>query len=295
MNYQSANRRTRIALATCEAERTLTNEDRILVQQLRTMGFRAEPLVWTSDADYQDTLVVIRSCWDYHLQPARFLQWTESVGRKGGKLLNPASTVRWNHDKRYLRELQAKGVRVAPTVWVESNASTTLQQIVDETGWQEIVVKPAISATAWQTFRRHRDDVHRSESSFTESVRGGCVLVQQFLTDILVQGEWSFVFFNGIYSHAALKRPAQSDFRVQREFGGFVDCHVRPSPRLIDAAIEALRQCPDAASLYARVDGIETNEGLVIVEIEQIEPALFLDDQTTARFSHAILARCDFV
>jgi hypothetical protein len=54
-------------------------------------------------------------------------------------------------------------------------------------------------------------------------------------------------------------------------------------------------QCPDAASLYARVDGIETNEGLVIVEIEQIEPALFLDDQTTTRFSHAILARCDFV
>jgi glutathione synthase/RimK-type ligase-like ATP-grasp enzyme len=264
------------------------------MQQLRMMGFATEPLVWTSDDDYRETVVIIRSCWDYHHQPKRFMEWTEAVGHKGGRVLNPPATVRWNHDKRYLRELQAKGVRIVPTVWVQPETDVTLEQIVHETGWTEIVVKPAISATAWNTFRSKGDFIHRLESSFQDLIRTGCVLVQEFVREVLSRGEWSFVFFDGVYSHAVLKRPARSDYRVQHQFGGTVDLQARPDPSLINTATHALHQCPDRAPLYARIDGIQTIEGLIVMEIEQIEPALFLDDGTAARFARAIAARCDF-
>jgi len=275
------------------------------MQHLRRLGFPTEPLVWTSEADcaesqVHETLVIVRSCWDYHIQPARFLEWADSIGLKGGRVLNPPSTIRWNHDKRYLSDFQTSGVRIAPTVWVETGAKSSLEQIMEEAGWAEVVVKPAVSATAWRTIRVERQAVSRFERAFHEIVQSGCALVQQFVKDVLTGGEWSFVFFDGVYSHAVLKRPAQLDFRVQHEFGGTVDRKARPHPGLIEAASFALRQCPGDLPLYARVDGIETSgiearDSLIIMEVELIEPALFLDgdDAAAARFARAIAARAD--
>ena len=90
-------------------------------------------------------------------------------------------------------------------------------------------------------------------------------------------------------SHAVLKRPARGDWRVQGEFGGTAE--IRPAPAgLIEGARRVLAAAGAKEATYARVDGYLDQGALVLMELELIEPQLFLDLEPEAadRFARAI-------
>ena len=60
---------------------------------------------------------LIRTTWDYMERRDAFVAWAERLETQT-RLFNPAATVRWNTHKRYLRDLEARGARLAPTVWL---------------------------------------------------------------------------------------------------------------------------------------------------------------------------------
>src|SRR5437899_1122020 len=64
------------------------------------------------------------------------------------------------------------------------------------------------------------------------------------------------------------------DYRVQWEFGGTADAMVPPGNLVADA--EAVMTAVPGNPLYARVDGVERDGRLVLMELELIEPHLFL-------------------
>ncbi|UPT73268.1 MAG: hypothetical protein M0D55_15465 [Elusimicrobiota bacterium] len=99
-------------------------------------------------------------------------------------------------------------------------------------------------------------------------------MIQPYLAEIAAEGEWSFVFLGGKFSHAVLKTPKGGDFRVQEEHGGRTTAAVAPAA-LIAQAREAARLSP-GPQLYARVDGVRRGSELVVVEVELIEPSLYL-------------------
>src|SRR5207245_9646327 len=101
-------------------------------------------------------------------------------------------------------------------------------------------------------------------------------LVQQFIPEIETQGEISFIYIDGAYSHAVLKQPAAGDFRVQKEHGGSAELFM-PSSALLDQASEIARAVPQLRdSLYCRIDAVARDGRLVLMELEVIEPELFL-------------------
>jgi len=59
----------------------------------------------------------LRSTWDYHERPAAFDVWLRRVASTGIPLWNPLPLVSWNMRKTYLRDLEAAGLAVVPTVW----------------------------------------------------------------------------------------------------------------------------------------------------------------------------------
>jgi glutathione synthase/RimK-type ligase-like ATP-grasp enzyme len=275
--------RPTIALATCCRLPDLHPDDRLLATALDEVGFACRPLVW--DSSEQDlagvSAVIIRSCWDYHLHPEQFLAWAEGLAGRGVQLLNPAATLRWNHDKRYLRELQSRGVAIPQTAWFEPGSSAILQRVLEDRGWDKAVLKPAVSATAWNTFVVTVDSAPCLQSKFDEVLASGAAMVQRFIQEVITAGEWSFVFFDRQFSHAILKRPQNGDFRVQTEFGGTIDWKIQPSPALIEQASTILDRVT-VSWLYARVDAIEVAGHLCLGELELIEPALFLDASSAA-------------
>ena len=106
--------------------------------------------------------------------------------------------------------------------------------------------------------------------------------------DILTTGEVSLVYVLDRYSHAVRKTPAAGDFRVQSDHGGSAHPHDPDDPVLqqANAVVDAVRRrFPTSACLYARVDGVVQDGQLLLMEIELIDPELFVRDHAQARAS----------
>jgi glutathione synthase/RimK-type ligase-like ATP-grasp enzyme len=281
----------RVALATQAALPDLAPDDRLLVPALAARGVHATAAVWSDPSVDWTTfdLVVIRSCWDYHLRHDEFLAWVARLERSGVVLWNPPAVIRWNGEKGYLRELGERGVRIVPTRWIERGSTTTLHDVLLDAAWDAAVVKPAISASAHETWRTARDETARDEARFRALVERGRVLVQPFMEAVVAVGEWSLVFIGGEFSHAMLKRARGGDFRVQSEHGGSAS-RGDPGAHVVQQARRALH-AGARDSLYARVDGCVVDGEFVLMELELIEPLLYFAEHpdAPARFVSALV------
>jgi|CXWL01.1.fsa_nt_gi glutathione synthase/RimK-type ligase-like ATP-grasp enzyme len=263
----------RLALVTCDALRELTEDDRPLLGELWARGIKAEPVVWDDpgvDWSVYDA-VLIRSAWDYHLKAVSFRAWLARLDFLGVPSWNPTEVVRANIDKYYLKRLEAAGVSVVPTLWVPQGARERADDLLAVRGWDQAVIKPAISAGAYRTARVRRG---AAQAALDEVLLHSDAMVQSYLAEIAAEGEWSFIFLGGEFSHAVLKTPREGDFRVQVEYGGRAVGRPAP-PELLTQAREAAIVAP-GPWLYARVDGVRRGKELVVIEVELIEPVLYL-------------------
>ena len=286
----------RVALATHAGLPSLGDDDRLLMAALAARKVDASPAVWNDErVDWAGfSCVVVRSCWDYHLRPAAFHEWIHHLEQAGVAVWNPPETIRWNADKSYLRDLAARGVPTVPTAWVEQGDPTSLHDVLRTHGWDRAVVKPAVSASAHETWTADRASSARHDARFRALTARTRTLVQPFVESVVERGEWSLVFIDGVYSHAVLKRPRAGDFRVQEEHGGSAQV-LEPSAEVIASARGVLVAAGPmgTASLYARVDGCVVGDAFVLMELELIEPTLYLGTSRAAadRLADAVLER----
>jgi glutathione synthase/RimK-type ligase-like ATP-grasp enzyme len=284
----------RIAFATYRGQPGITDDDRLLVEELAPYGICVDALPWDAHVEWGAYDAVLpRSTWDFHRRLPEFRRWLDHLDAGGTPMLNAAPVIRWNMTKRYLTALAKQGIPVVPTLWVGTPADAaplSLRDSVLERGWLDrVVVKPIVSASAHDTWlslnASEGDDDCRFRESLSEAPYG--LMVQPFLPQVQSHGEWSLVFFAGRYSHAILKRPADGDFRVQRDHGGTAVAAL-PSSRLIDDAssvLDAGARCTGrvpADILYARVDGVEEKGRLLLMELELVEPVLFFGPAPSA-------------
>lgn len=271
----SANDRPRVALVTSSALPSLYGDEQELPARFAAAGVDAEPVVWSDSAVAWSRYdaVVIRSTWDYFQRIDEFVSWLDRLERDGVPLHNPVPLVRWNFDKRYLAELEARGVRIVPTRFFDTGAHVDLPSLMREAGWSEAIVKPAVSGGAYRTHRFGVADAPTVQRELDEILRTSGALVQPFLDEITRIGEHSLFFFGGRFSHAVVKTPAGGDFRVQAQFGG-THRAIEPPAAMVAAAREVLALLP-TATLYARIDGVERSGRFELMEVEVIEPYLF--------------------
>jgi hypothetical protein len=285
----------RIALATSSKYPNLTQDDRLLLRPLADRGIEAEPAIWDDPArDWSSfDAVVIRSCWDYHLKYEAFLSWIGSLEGARIPVWNSAALVRWNANKSYLRDLEAKGISIVPTFWPEAGDPVCLREKLRELDWTKAVVKPRISATAHRTHLIAAEDADAVQEVFHELQSTPGVMLQKFMNSIVNEGEWSLIFFGGQFSHPVLKKAKAGDFRVQSDFGG-TDQAADPPAQVLQSAIHIVRTVEP--TLYARVDGVIDDGQFRLMELELIEPALSLASHPAApsRFAEAIAAAFSF-
>ena len=108
-------------LATCQSLPDLTPSDQILADALRSRGASARAAPWDTLVPdrLENAVVCLRSTWDYYRRSAEFRRWIEGFRGRSETLWNPPETVLWNLDKIYLRQLEAGGVPIPPTRWIE--------------------------------------------------------------------------------------------------------------------------------------------------------------------------------
>ena len=280
-----------IALATCAAYPNLSEGDQHLPAAFAAQGLDARAVVWNDPAEpwREAGTVLIRSAWDSHLQPDAFRAWAQAVDAQA-RLYNPARLVTWNLHKAYLKALASRGVPVTPTVWFDRGHAPNLIDTLDRSGWPRLVVKPAISAGAAGVCVVDRATALEQQAAVDALAAAHDLMLQPYLDAFETEGERSYIFIGGQFSHAVQRPPTLAS--AQR---GFDAPRAIPQPvpaelRLTQAVTAALPE----GWLYARVDVATNNDGVVrLQEVELIEPALFLslDPGATQRLVHALIAR----
>ncbi len=261
-------------------------DDDLAIAPLSELGWDVSTISWRdSNVDWNDLeIVVIRTPWDYQRSPDEFLEVLAKIDSSSARLENPLDVVKWNLDKRYLRDLERRGLRIVPTIWGCVYDQSSFYSWMAEFGCGELIIKPTVSATAEHTFRLTGFD-----SSLAGVFAGRSFMVQPFLANVVTEGEYSLFYFNGRYSHTILKSPKAMDFRVQEEHGGIITA-VQPTRELSDAGRRAFEMI-SPSPLYARVDLVRDDENqFALMELELIEPALYLrmDADAPQRFASAI-------
>ena len=278
----------RIALATAAHLPHCSEDDQVLIAAMRSAGLDPIPVIWDQPADWRAfDVIVLRSVWDYHLKYARFLDWLNELDRAGVPVFNPTDVVRWNADKRYMLELEQRGVRITPTVLASAAEGETLAAIAERTGWRHLVVKPTVASTGYETWMLDAPVTAPAEARFQAQRARMDVLVQEFASGVH-QGELSLVFLNGTYSHAVVKRAAGDEFRVHIEHGGTVAAET-PTTAEIEWASSVLAAAGQPW-VYARVDAVRDAAGPMVMELELLDPELFFhyDEAAAGRLIAAI-------
>lgn len=250
-------------------------EDGLLQSSLEELGLKVIRKDWADpDFDWSNTkCAVFRTTWDYFDRFEEFKAWLDRV-ESVTKFINPVSQIRWNMDKWYLQDLREKGIRVVETMYIKRGEERSLAEVITETGWEEVIMKPTIAGAARHTYRLNPENMEQHESIFRTLIKNEDMMLQPFQYNIMEKGEISFMVIGGKYTHSVLKRGKPGDFRVQDDFGGTLH-EYNPSPEEIIFAEKVINAC-DPLPAYARVDVMWDNEGeLAVSEAELVEPELW--------------------
>ncbi len=255
----------------------------------RPYGIRVQSAVW-SDLDpssFEGEAVLPLTVWDYQEQPEAVMDLLQSLTDAGVPVFNPLSLIRWNSRKTYLQELEAAGVPVVPTIWSEEPTANEVMAAFAAFETETVVVKRQVGAGA-----RGQVLLSRSSPPSEGRVLDRPGMIQPFMSSIRDEGEYAFIFVEGRFSHAVVKRPAPDDYRIQTRFGGTSTLYT-PTEKDLEQARQVLGAAPERP-LYARVDMVRDSHGVLrLMELEVFEPFLFahLGDQFGKMFARALSDR----
>lgn len=320
-----------LAIVTGRHAPRLSENGRALADALADRGVETAPVMWDDPSVRWGRYdgVLIRSCWEYPEDRARFRTLLDELSGTDVPVCNPLRALRWNLHKSYLLDLADEGVRIPPTAALDRGTDTSLAAVLRERGWTDAVVKPAVGAMSADVRRVSMEEAVRTaepaetgeraepaepgetaettetsktttsaESAgsdrttpwFADLLADHDVIVQAFVPEI-VDGERSIVYFGGSYSHAWNSLPAES----VTEFDD-IDAGYEPSTAIREQADDVIRAAREILGVepsevpYARIDYVERGSELVLMELELIEPYLGLD-----RGAGAIGRFCDAV
>lgn len=269
----------------------LLEDDRLLTEALQKRGLTVARTYW-DDPEYNwaDTkFVIVRTPWDYFSRYEEFSLWFEETA-KVTQFINSYDIIKWNIDKHYMNELNAKGINIPDTIFIEPGDKRSLREVMKEVNWEKYILKPAISGGAWHTYMFTPAEAGKFEEIFKELVKDKSLLLQEYQNSIINKGEISLVVIGGKFTHAILKKGKTGDFRVQENFGGTLHDY-SPSKEEIEFAQNVVINAKPGIA-YARVDIMhDNNNRLTLCELEVFEPELWFRKNPPAADIFADIAK----
>lgn len=279
---------SRVAIVTSKGAQDPDNPR--LFAALEALDLPGDLVVWDDDTVHWDEydLTVIRSTWDYPSRREEFLAWA----RVRGRLENPFAIVEYSSDKHYLADLEAHGLRVIPSRYCAVGESPDFY-FGDRV---DFVVKPCVGAGSLQVVRYGSDEVEAARRHVAAlHGEGRDVLLQPYIHSVDTLGERALIFIDGAFSHAMTKGAMLNVAQSDRDF-----LFRREQMTLAEAEAEAVSYAREVLStmglsdlLYARVDLVATVQGWLVMELELVEPSLYLSyhEEAAEKLAAAIATR----
>ncbi len=264
-----------VAVATAAKIPNGNNDTAELMRALRDRELTVDLVIWDDPSIYWGNydFVFLHAVWDYSDKIADFRNWLASI-RPKVSFVNPIDLIMWNMDKRYLLDLQKKGITIPRTIAFDSanqvNWADVRSHFHEE---QQFVVKSAISAGGRGTWLCSNLDLVK-EQIVTQKLEHKPILFQAYESSIETNGEYSAICFDGVLSHMVQKTPKKGEFKVQPQYGGSIKM---VSGEQWTTFVEQVLHALPVPAKYARIDFLVDQTGEPkLIEVELIEPDLFL-------------------
>ena len=266
---------TKILVATCDDYVKLDQSDALFQAALIEAGVTVTVLPWRHasfwNAAADNDAVVIRSVWDYPAHLTEFKNWLAELAQRNIRVFNSPQLLKWNLNKHYLFELKRNGVRVPRTVSVKSadDLVEAFEAIQDDVG----VLKPCFGGSGREV---EKVDLARAQLFLSQkSSKHPGFLLQEMLPEIS-KGELSFVFIGGVHTHTVRSQPAKGEFRVNSLYGpSSISLFAAPA-NYVEQASSVVNVLPYSPT-YARIDCVARDNQLICLEVETIDPTLFMN------------------
>lgn len=265
-----------LGLLTCSKLPELMPMDKALIPKFHELGIEAIPVIWNdTNVDWKSfDYLVFRNTWDYFEYPEEFNLWLDYLQVSNILTLNSLDIIQWNIHKFYLKELQEAGVAIIPTVFIDTATQELDLSFLEEMHWNEFVIKPAVSGGSFHTERHVSGDWRDVQNRYRRLFPNQCLLVQKFESSILSSGELSMIFLDNVFSHAVIKTAQKGEFRIQTQFGGVYN-PIAATDVQISVAEKIIKYIGKDLS-YARIDGLIVDGEFLLMEVELIEPDLYM-------------------
>ena len=279
----------RCAYLTMDDMGDFVSDAELSVAPMAELGWAVEMVPWRRDVDWDDyDLVYICTPWDYQDDVAAFMDVLETIERSAATLVNRLDLVRWNLKKTYLRELEMRGADIVPSLFFERFDTDKVAACFAAHDTDRIVVKPVVGANADHIYVLTEPLAGATVDELQRVFADRPFFVQPFVDSVQSEGEYSLFFLGGDYSHAILKKPKQGDFRTQEEHGADILSIEAPA-----ALVQTARHVLGVVSpqpVYVRADFVRGRGRFLLMELELIEPSLYLrtDPGAPDRFASAL-------
>ncbi|MEW7277375.1 hypothetical protein ABW636_02120 [Aquimarina sp. 2201CG1-2-11] len=211
-------------------------DDNLVHEPLKKLGWEVFNVPWNIETDWNTyDLVIIRSTWDYQSNLEQFSEVLKEINDSKAILLNNIELVMWNINKNYLFEIENNGIELVQTIIKPHLEKSDIEDAFDKFNSNELIIKPTISANADDTFRIVKGDFNSFEKLLSVFEDREC-MIQPFMQNVVEEGEYSLIYFNGELSHTILKTVGAGDYRVQEEHGGGVTTIETPEKMLVSSA-----------------------------------------------------------
>jgi len=270
--------KSKCALLTINDLSNFQSYDNLIVKPLKDLGWECEFVPWDSTSVNWDDFdaVIIRSTWDYQQKENLFSRTLQLIEASSATLYNSLDTVKWNINKRYLLELEKENISIIPTRLYDSFDFDIVNQLFSFFNENKLIIKPCVSANADDTFILEQNKMGSLKPVLENTFSQKDFLVQPFIKNIRIEGEYSLIYFGNRLSHVLLKTPKNGDFRVQEEHGGILKAINKPESSLIDFGNKVMGTIPYQC-LYSRVDVVRGSYNYLLMEVELIEPSLYFN------------------
>lgn len=274
-----ANKENKIAILVSSRWRNKVSDDVLLELSLLNNNIYPTLVSFDKPHNYKKyKLVIIRSIWGYEKNIQYFLDLINDIHKNHIPIINDYNIIINNYNKeKQLRLLEEYQIPHIDTTIIKENTKD-IKTIISKLNEEELVIKPCISASGNNTYlisnNKDRDNVISLDdvnNKFREINKKTSLIVQPFIKEI-DNGEISLIYINGTYSHAILRFPnifnnKSSITYIKKE---------KLDKEIFDVANKVLGIKEYQNNLYERIDFVKINNKYYIMEIELIEPDLFI-------------------
>jgi len=225
--------------------------------------------------------IFLKSCWDYVKNPIQFELFLNHINDLNLPMINHYQTIRWNMRKTYLLDLQRQGLSITELLIIPKHSNildleNMLSQVFDMHLTDDMLIaKPSVGMGSSNTIRFNIKELKSHYHLFNKILSYADLIIQPYSKELATSGEYSYIFYNNEFSHAVLKTPKSGDYRCHLIFGAHIAPY-EPSLAEIDQAYAFISKL-NPQCLYARIDGFKHDNKLILVELELIEPYLYLE------------------